>query len=1292
MFCTLSFFVVAQNPISKNFFNISINAEASTIYSFTQDSLGLMWVGTNKGLFSYDGYSTQQHFVYGENSNTAVYSLLECGGKYIFLGTDNGLLIYNYQTDQYQAIESNTLRNVRTLAKQGSIIWIGSLDGFYSYNLETQQLVNMTRDKGVNLSHHTIYSIITSADNSLYIGTYDGLCRYNTLTNRVDKIVLPSNYKRSNQFINSLLEDTHTNTIWIGTEGALYRYCPTSDMAEEIACFQNNSIKSLTIDGNQNLLLATDNGLYIYNPLDGSYQHVVHDSRNYSSLSNNTIWHLFTDKEKNVWLGTEYGISLSRHNQTMQIIQISQLTGIGDGNRFHAIHKDSRGNYWFGGTNGLILSPSLTSRTDNAIWYKMGDGKNPISHNRIRHIYEDKDRNLWVATDGSINRYDYKSKQFTNYVIVDSTQSLNSNWAYYIFEDTKGKLWIATCLGGIFVVDKEKLLHSSGTYIAEQNYSTSNGLSDNFVNQIVQDCDGNVWVLLYNKGINKINTKTNTIESISIDSDTQPNFIIADKQGYIWAAIRGGIVNIDPKTNSAKTIKLDIFNNDEILALQEIKDNIWISTTEGIWVLNESNNTIKRLNISNKQYTSFYYDTIQENVYMGTVNNVAILSEHVVDEVQMQSEIVLTSLYINGEIFENAPEGASIRYIDNITLNYKQNNLSFEFSELLYAQGEAGQFVYQLEGLDKDWQLMEQKANRISYTNLEYGNYKLLINKLDQYGKPSDSSLSFLLTITPPWYYSLWAKILYFLLGIAIVAWTLNFFRVRNNLRIERIEREKTLELVNLKMDFFTSVSHELKTSLTLIIAPLSKLLLEIKDPWKRKQLERIHQNSLKLNSLTRQLLDFNREEDSYGVNIILSKIDIVEFSKSIFSTYEGSFGNKFSFHFISDSTHIITHIDVLKMESVLNNLISNACKYSDEGAMISLSLQTQPEDNLLTIEIRDTGLGIPANELPYVFEKYYQSSKTKKQKEGTGIGLYIVKKYTEQHGGQVSIESVEDRGTSIRLSLPLIMDQEEDLKTNQPIENEKLHRPTVLIVEDNYEIAHFIEQILSVNYKCIIAYNGKIGFEMAQKEEPDLIISDIMMPVMDGLEMSRLLKKHIPTSTIPIILLTAKDDKKTELDSLDMNIDAFIPKPFDPILLQSKIEQLLVSKQQMTDKLRLENIAAPQAVEAISPDEKLLSVIIQIIEEKITDPDLNVAALSEISGFGSKQVYRKIKQLTGKSPVEYIRYIRIQKAAMLLTQNKFTISEVMYMVGFSNHSYFSKCFQREFEKTPRQFLDDLVN
>ena len=200
------------------------------------------------------------------------------------------------------------------------------------------------------------------------------------------------------------------------------------------------------------------------------------------------------------------------------------------------------------------------------------------------------------------------------------------------------------------------------------------------------------------------------------------------------------------------------------------------------------------------------------------------------------------------------------------------------------------------------------------------------------------------------------------------------------------------------------------------------------------------------------------------------------------------------------------------------------------------------------------------------------------------------------------------------------------------------------------------------------------------------------MMPVMDGLEMSRLLKKHIPTSTIPIILLTAKDDKKTELDSLDMNIDAFIPKPFDPIFLQSKIEQLLASKQQMTDKLRLENIAAPQTVEAISPDEKFLSVIIQIIEEKITDPDLNVAALTDISGFGSKQVYRKIKQLTGKSPVEYIRYIRIQKAGMLLTQNKFTISEVMYMVGFSNHSYFSKCFQREFEKTPRQFLDDLVN
>lgn len=1283
-----------QSSNYQFFTNIIPSAEVSTVNSFAQDTQGLIWIGTNKGLFSYDGYSAQQHFTFGERSNTLIHSIIVYKDSKLLLATDNGLQIYNYKTDQYEEDGKDFPSDIRAIAKHDNILWIGSLNGLFKYDLIKEKLDSISKDTYTGLPHNTIYSIITTHDNTLYIGTYNGLCKYIPKSDSFETIDLPSDNKRSNLFINSLLEDTNTHDIWIGTEGALYKYSPDTYKIEEISFFHDNSIKSLAIDGDNNLVLATDNGLYIYNDTDNSISHFVHDSRNGRSLSNNIIWGVFADKEKNIWLGTDYGISLSRNNKSMQSIPISQITGIGDGNRFHSIYKDSRGNYWFGGTNGLIFSPSLTERTDNAIWYKMGDTKYPISHNRIRHIYEDKDNNLWVATDGSINRYDYQKKQFVHYSIVDSTNTLNSNWAYNIFEDDKGRLWIATCLGGIFVVNKEQLLNSSGNYVAEMNYSTRNGLPGNFVNQIIPDHSGNVWVLLYNNGINKINVSTNTIDKFPIEEGTNnenPNYVICDDDGFLWGGYRGGIVRINTKTSSSDFIKFDNFSNSEILSLIEVDDNIWISTTEGLWVLNRKTNDVKRLNITNKSFTCFFYDKEINKIYMGGVDEFTILSPDIKQENYIGSQLVLTALYINDNLFRPKSEYTenSIRYLDEIELNHNQNNLAFEFSDLIYSEDEAGKFVYKLEGVDADWNIIRQNVNRINYTNLEYGKYKLMISRLDSSGNPSDISRTFSIRINPPWYYTFWAKCVYAALFLGLIVWIINFFRVRHNLRIERIEKEKTVELTNLKIDFFTNVSHEFKTPLSLIIAPVSKLLLETKDPSKKRLLENVQHNALKLNSLIRQVLEFNRTDSISNTSLMLSRVEFVEFAKSLYSVYQEGYKDKnLNFSFQTNQEKIFINIDLLKIESVLNNLLSNACKYTEERGRIDLLLDYKEDEKVLDIKLSDQGIGIPANEIPYIFERYYQTTKTAGKKEGTGIGLYLAKTYTEQHGGKIHIESVEDRGTTIIISLPALV-KENDIRNEEVEILIDENSPLVLIVDDNSEIADFISQTLSHRYRCLIAHNGKMGLEMAINNIPDLIVADIMMPVMDGLEMSRRIRKSIPTSTIPIILLTAKDDKSTELESINLNVDAFISKPFDPELLLSRVDQLLKSKQQIETKLRIESIDTPKAIEATSPDERLLSEIIQIIENKIADPDLNVNSLSTISGIGSKQIYRKIKQLTGLSPVEYIRSIRLKKAAMLLSQNKFTVAEVMYMVGFSNHSYFSKCFQSEFGQTPKQFMED---
>ena len=1111
------------------------------ISCFLQDSEGLIWVGSNKGLFSYDGYSTQQHFTYGERTNTRIYCGIIADNTYLYLGTDNGILVYNYRTDKYEQPDTDFPTDVRTMVLQGDTLWIGSLNGLYTYQLKSRQL-NHFDSKQTGLPHNTIYSIIHTKDNQIYIGTYNGLCRYVQASGKFENILLPVNRGGSNLFVNSLLEDTTRQCIWIGMEGYLFQYNPTIGEMKAIEVFHNNSIKSLALDGDENLLAGTDNGLYVYQNDKEPLQHIIHDSRNIQSLTNNIIWNIFSDQEHNIWLGTDYGISLSRYNSALQFVPISQITGTGDGNQFYSLFRDSKGFYWFGGTNGVIRFTHPAGNKHDAIWYRMGDKNHPLSHNRIRHIYEDREQQLWIATDGSINRYDYNTHQFVHYNIVDSTGTYNTNWAYYLFEDTDGKLWIATCLGGIFVVDKHKLIQSAGkSYVADQNYSIHNGLSGMFINQIVPDAEGNVWVLLYNsKGIDKINARTRQVTKLFADElsgEKSPNYLLRDEDGMLWVGFHGGVMRINPKDSSQQSISFGNFSNNEILSMTSVKEHIWVSTTNGLWIIDRRTMDARQQSLTDKRFTSLMFDPEDGNIYL----------EH---------SILLTALYINNQLMsphtgENIP---NIRYTDAIELKYDQNNLAFELSDLPYSLEEKHEFVYRLEGMDKEWNFLQSNTNRITYSNLGYGDYQLVISKVEKSGSPSEHPYILNIKILPPWYYTLWAKIIYILLFLSLIAWVINFFRVKNRLKMERMEKEKILEQSRQKMAFFTNLSNELKTPLSRIIAPVSQLLPVAEEVHEKQTLEEVQRNAMKINSLIHQVLNFNRIEDNKDSLLILSRIELVSFSRSLFSVYEEN--KQITFHFETNKAKIYADMDAIKLGVILDNLLSNAVKFTPDGGSVRLSLFYREETGLLDICVSDTGSGIPQQDIPYIFQRFFQSPHSG-NKEGTGIGLYLVKTYTELHGGHINgVTSNEGKGTSIGLNIPVIA---------------------------------------------------------VEKEE-------------------------IPATQV-----------KKQLESL-------------PVL---------------------------KPIEAESQDEKFLSNIIRLIEDHLSESELNVNALCELSGISNKQIYRKIKQLTGMSPVEYIKSIRMKKAAMLLQQKKFTVAEVMYMVGFSNHSYFSKCFQAEFGKTPRQYLNE---
>ena len=1140
--------VYGQKVNYQQFDNIYLGAEASVISCFLQDSEGLIWVGSNKGLFSYDGYSTQQHFTYGERTNTRIYCGIIADNTYLYLGTDNGILVYNYRTDKYEQPDTDFPTDVRTMVLQGDTLWIGSLNGLYTYQLKSRQL-NHFDSKQTGLPHNTISSIIHAKDNQIYIGTYNGLCRYVQASGKFENILLPVNRGGSNLFVNSLLEDTTRQCIWIGMEGYLFQYNPTTGEMKAIEVFHNNSIKSLALDGDENLLAGTDNGLYVYQNDKEPLQHIIHDSRNIQSLTNNIIWNIFSDQEHNIWLGTDYGISLSRYNSALQFVPISQITGTGDGNQ------------WFGGTNGVIRFTHPAGNKHDAIWYRMGDKNHPLSHNRIRHIYEDREQQLWIATDGSINRYDYNTHQFVHYNIVDSTGTYNTNWAYYLFEDTDGKLWIATCLGGIFVVDKHKLIQSAGrSYVADQNYSIHNGLSGMFINQIVPDAEGNVWVLLYNsKGIDKINARTRQVTKLFADElsgEKSPNYLLRDEDGMLWVGFHGGVMRINPKDSSQQSISFGNFSNNEILSMTSVKEHIWVSTTNGLWIIDRRTMDARQQSLTDNRFTSLMFDPEDGNIYLGGADGFGISRPEIQAMNQPEHSILLTALYINNQLMsphtrENIP---NIRYTDAIELKYDQNNLAFELSDLPYSLEEKHEFVYRLEGMDKEWNFLQSNTNRITYSNLGYGDYQLVISKVEKSGSPSEHPYILNIKILPPWYYTLWAKIIYILLFLSLIAWVINFFRVKNRLKMERMEKEKILEQSRQKMAFFTNLSNELKTPLSRIIAPVSQLLPVAEEVHEKQTLEEVQRNAMKINSLIHQVLNFNRIEDNKDSLLILSRIELVSFSRSLFSVYEEN--KQITFHFETNKAKIYADMDAIKLGVILDNLLSNAVKFTPDGGSVRLSLFYREETGLLDICVSDTGSGIPQQDIPYIFQRFFQSPHSG-NKEGTGIGLYLVKTYTELHGGHINgVTSNEGKGTSIGLNIPVIA---------------------------------------------------------VEKEE-------------------------IPATQV-----------KKQLESL-------------PVL---------------------------KPIEAESQDEKFLSNIIRLIEDHLSESELNVNALCELSGISNKQIYRKIKQLTGMSPVEYIKSIRMKKAAMLLQQKKFTIAEVMYMVGFSNHSYFSKCFQAEFGKTPRQYLNE---
>lgn len=1254
-------------------FNYEAAGHNRAVFCLQRDAADDVWVGTNSGLFSFDGFDFYPAHLGDEAFTAQVYALAEAHGA-MYVGTNLGLFTLDRATLNIQPLACETPREIRSLAVAHGALWIGSLNGLYRLDPADGSVFGPVR----GMPHQAVYSLLVGPGGKLYAGTYNGLCAIGSdAVPRRAEVVAPS-LPGGNVFVNSICV-APDSSLYLGLESGLVRFYPQSGRTVSVDGLGDVCVKSLAMLG-ERLAAGTDNGLFIVGS-DGAVSSQRHSSRDVFSLASNVVWSLYAQGRNMLWAGTELGLSIADIDSPVQILSLADLTGSTEGQQVYRIMRDSRGTLWLGGANGLIaLDQGRPAR-----WYLPGNGDMSLSHNRVRDIVETSDGSLWVATDGGLNILDRASGTFSNHRIQDSRSNLNANWAYSILEDpSDSTVWTAGYLGGVFAEKLAKFRAEGRRHTPDRIFSQGSGLPNNLVGQMIADGEGNKWIMHYrHPELSRIDARSGEVEQVSLRGTTpsEPALLCRGPEGDIWCAVYGGLVKISPDgTVDPRLVEFPFVYGANVTAMCPVGRDLWVATDQAVFAVDTHRMSAAILPLPEIEYTAIYPDPVSDRVILGAVDELVVADPTRLFGSEGQHRVELKQIEASGaemalesELFENP----------QVDLPNAARDIVISLAMTDFAPGDYRRFCYSLD--NEPWRLLNVGANKIVFTTLPPGSHRLRM------GVAGDevNGIVLVLNVARPWYATWPALVCYFILAAMTAAVAVWRVRRRQQLRLEAAERRSVLAAVDRRIAFLGNISHELKTPLSLIIGPLSRLLAREMPPQVHADVEAAYRNAVKLNTLVHQTVEMNRVGEGSDAMLIFSRIDVVAFCRDIVESYRAANPGR-DFVFSSPVEALEVRVDVVKLESLLNNLLSNAVKYSEADTAIGCSVR--PEGEFYVVEVSDHGVGIPADEQSLVFQRLYRSPRTASSADGTGIGLYLVRRYANLLGGDVTLASEAGRGTTVTLTLPVAPRGEEE-EASDALTRDEVARPDgdgrfkALIVDDNRPIASFICSVLASDFRCATAANGREGLAEAVSFKPDVIIADEMMPVMTGLEMCRRLKENPATAGIPILLLTAKDAPDTHTRSLDIGVEGFMTKPFEARALLAKTLRMVNAAGEMKRRLEFDRLTEARAADsAAGADEKRLAAVAAVIEANISNPDLNVAFVCDRTGIASKALYRLVKKYTGASPLDYIRQARLRQAAALLEQDKFSVSEVMYMVGFSSSSYFSKSFAQQFGCTPGQY------
>lgn len=1283
-----------HDPNDKN--SLSNN----NVWSISEDQRGYIWIGTEKGLNRYTPGSNEfltflsQEGVPNSLSNHFVYAISQSSDGSIWVGTENGLnrivhdptindyIIHAYslanpshEIEPDRPLLDNYIYKIKSSRFEPNTIWVGTKSGlkkvsFKALSISKQISLQAFQKDPLNdntLSSNFVSDILERDEKEVWVATFDGLNLLNLETQKVQRFFAQpsSDQSLNNNYIKSLYLD-RTSILWIGTERGINKLNlkknPFSTIRiDQVRNSNNNTIVSLEPDPNEDIFwIGTRGGgikrvrldFKLGNPISQT-THFMFENLYAPDLTKMTS-EVLLDDNNNLWIATQGG----------GLIKVKKQDLVGE---------------------------SITRFTQ----FTKGVKPQNISDDYVMSLVESKDGNIWAGHwNGGLDLYNPQSEEFLSFSQTADGKIILTNFPNVVLSETywrnKYYLWVGTRGNGLYQMYFDK--NTKQLTLNKRFHVDGQGkdmLSDNFINCIYEDRKGNLWV----------------------GTENGLNFLPKDGEQFTTYNIEDGLIN--------RIIQS---------VLEDDSGRIWISTQNGLSCMHRRNKDvlIRNFDVTDGLQGNFFNSKAgciigSGQLAFGGANGLNIINPLNIELDTIPPLLTFTDFKIFNKSVPIGERQGGKKILTNhisetrqISINYNENVISFEVAALHFVQPSKNQFAYKLEGFNNDWIYPKVDQRYIYYTNLPYDHFTLKVKAANSDGVWSEP-IELGINVRPPFWLTNWAYFVYVLLFIGALLLVRNITLVRANLKnkikIEQLEKKKLKEVNTIKLQFFTNISHELRTPLTLIISPLEQLIKShIGDKKIKNSYIRMYQNANKLLHMINQLLDIRKSEEGL-FKLEVAEGDIVKFINEIIISFKGMAQQKdIDLRFLPPSSPIYVWYDRNQLEKVFFNLLSNAFKFTAEGGRIEINLGENKQEEHLLISVEDNGTGIAKEQLPLIFDRFYQADNNTPSNAGSGIGLALTKSIIEAHKGQINAFSTLGKGTRFEINIPFgrkhfsdsqllknfrnsehpshYMIEEVPEQTVSPkSSSEKEDKPMLLIVEDNADIRIYLRENLQDEYQILEAPDGKKGLEEAIRHMPNIIISDIAMPEMDGLEMCQKLKTNIITSHIPIILLTARTSLIFKIDGYETGADDYITKPFNLKLLRTRVSNILSTRELLWKKFSEQLHLSPSDININSLDEEFLKNAILEVEANLDDFDFSVEKLAKAMHMSRMHLYRKIKAITKNNPNSFIRTIRLKRAAQLLEARRYTIAEVTYKVGFQDLKYFRERFKKEFGLSPSEYV-----